>query len=459
MINAEFTNHHPQFYRESAGQPPGKKLAHQGRSIDLPDYTTGHLSDTLEEKKEGAIDTLPAVKGKRSVKPVSREIEFYRKLLEYCLPVDKMGLGGRQRGKEVSASKDLIRDAVSKFFQSLKKAEGLSANSGSVEGDQLLTQLAKSPSGERLYRKAAAKNLGRIECVLRSAGVDINHQSKKSGGTPLIAAVLNHHWDMMYTLVESGAVASVSNKSDQHVLKLIFDYRSKKKIDDKQCQDLVLKVLTEQKDNEKIKQSGGEITLSVYAFRQAVMTGDTLFLGKLLFKTPNTMQELMKNREAQEVLTLLVTCPDNLSHVVKYLLDVKDRWGNQVFNPDYKGRSGKYPLMMAAKYGKCETMKVLLNDPTVIATINDPKMVNGRKWTAYTFAHSRGSRNMMEQLASKGAIRLPAPPPLPHSGPTSGSRYSSSPLSNDSIYYGYGDGGCGSYSCVCGGSSNDCGGF
>lgn len=457
MINAEYSNHTPQLYQKNIDQ--GQKATFQGHPVDRPDHTPGYLSDTLKEINEGTIDTLPAAKGKRSVKSLSPKRQFYTMLLDRCLSCDLMGLDDQHKQKKVVASRKLIEEAVNNLFQLLKKTEGLPTNSGPNGFDHLLGQLAKSPSGEKLYRKAVAGNMSGIEYLLRSAGVNINHQSKKSGNTPLIAAVLNHHWDMVSTLIEAGAAASATNKTGQHVLQLLFKYRLDK-IDDVQHQDLIIKILAKQKDNKKIKLSDGDISLSVYAFRQAATIGHLPLLNKLLYRTPNTMDELKRNGEAKEVLILLATSHANLSQVVKHLLDVKDRNGCRVFNPDCRGRSGRTLLMIAAKYRKCETMRVLLEDSTVVAKINEGILINGKKWTAYTYAHSQGSMNMMQQLANKGAEKIKAPrQPGSDSYPTSGSlSYNSSPFYNHYSYHDYGDcGGSGSY---CGGSGGDsCGGF
>lgn len=458
MITAEYSNHHPQFYQKNIDH--GQKATFQGLPVDRPDLTPGYLSDTLKGINDGTIDTLPAAKGKRSVKSLSRKQQFYTMLLDRCLSSDPMGVDDRHKQKKVVASRKLIEEAVNNFFQSLKKAEGLPANSGPDKFDQLLSQLANSPSGERLYRKAVAANLVGIEYILRNAGVNINHQSKKSGNTPLIAAVLNHHWDMASTLIEAGAEASTTDKIGQHVLQLLFKYWSSDKIDDTQHKDLIMKILTNQKDNKKIKLPGGDKSLSVYAFSQAASIGHTVFLNTLLLKTPNTMDDLKDNGEAKEVLILLATSHQNLSHVVKFLLSVKDHRGRQVFNPNCKGRSGRTLLMMAAKYRKNETMKVLLQDPTAVATINEGLLINGRKWTAYTYAQWEGSTNIMQQLVNKGAERINAPRPIgSDSYPNSGKRsYNSSPYSTNYTYYDsyYGD--CGGSGSNCGNFGGDCGG-
>lgn len=456
MIHAEYSKPHSQLYQESPDH--GQKATFQGLSVDRPDYTPGYLSDTLQEINEGTIDTLPVAKGQRSVKPLSQKRQFYTMLLDHCLSFDSMGLDDQHKQKRVVASKKLIEEAVNNFFQSLKKAEGLPANSEPIELDQLLSQLANSPSGEKLYRKAVAGNLGGIEHTLRSAGVNINHQSKKSGNTPLIAAVLNHHWDMASTLIEAGAEASATNKTGQHVLQLLFKFRLDK-INDMQHRDLVIKILTKQKDNKKIKLSDGEIPLSVYAFRQAATIGHIPLLSKLLSSTPNTMAELKCNGEAKEVLILLVTSHANLSLVVKFLLDVRDRNGCQVFNPNSKGRSGRTLLMIAAKHRKCETMKVLLEYPSVVANIEEGLLIDGKKWTAYTYAQWCGSMNMMQQLVDKGAKKIKNVPrqPGPDSYPTSLTRsYNSSPFSNHYSYYdSFGD--CGGPSSNFGSYNADCG--
>ena len=114
--------------------------------------------------------------------------------------------------------------------------------------------------------------------------------------------------------------------------------------------------------------------------------------------------------------------------------------------------------MIAAKHRKCETMRVLLEDSTVVANIDEGLLINGRKWTAYTYAQSYGSMNMMQQLVNKGAKEINAPQqPTSDSYPTSGRRsYNSPPFSNHYSYYDSSYGDCGSSNNNCGGYGADC---
>lgn len=73
------------------------------------------------------------------------------------------------------------------------------------------------------------------------------------------------------------------------------------------------------------------------------------------------------------MLRLLVTSSDNLSSVIKHHLQVTDRYGKQVFNPEFTSR-GDTALMLAAGCRKYYTMEVLLDDPAVVCSINHCKL-------------------------------------------------------------------------------------
>lgn len=457
---------HPNRY-----QSPNQNIIHNGRSISLtkPTYN-GDTSNSTEEKTARTVDTSPDAKGKVSVKPVSRQKAFYEMLFKHCLPLDDANQDTPQR--VVKKSRSLINQALSQFFQSLKKTEkteGLSENRTVVDpmGD-LLKQFAKSPYGERLYRKSAAENLVAIESLLRTASVNIDHQSKKSGNSPLIAAVLGCHWDMASTLINSGAKANTLNKKGQHVLRLLFQAEPGKMIDDNQRNELIVQVLKQQSDNRTIELPGGAMHLSVYAVKQAALSRNIPLLNRILHEIPLVTNELGQNMQAQEILRSLVTSSENLSSVVEYLLNVKTSSGTKVFNPGFRTMEGDTPLMLAAKRRKYLTMKVLLNDPVVLGNINQTRCDMQRKWSAYTYVDQYNNTEMLKLLREKGAAIYPAPPP-PCPSQTSADSYSFSGTffggnsGHTSRYNSYGGFGsdCGSgFGGDCGGGfGGDCGGF
>ncbi|WP_257266138.1 ankyrin repeat domain-containing protein [Endozoicomonas sp. ONNA2] len=82
---------------------------------------------------------------------------------------------------------------------------------------RLLQQFVRTKSGKRLYRKAVANNLVALERLLREAGVNINHQSSKSGNTPIMAAARSGHWAMVSLLLGEEASVNIQNKSNYHL--------------------------------------------------------------------------------------------------------------------------------------------------------------------------------------------------------------------------------------------------
>ena len=393
----------------------------------IPD--TPYLPSVLQEKKAGT--TLLTAKGKGSIKPVSLQERFFTMLCNRCLPVDEAEQDARQRQKAVK----LTREAVNKFFKTFKKTESKSTDFGVVNlTDDLLNLFAQSPFGERLFRKSAAENLVGIESLLRSAGVNIDHQSKKSGNSPLIAAALGCHWNMVSTLIDAGARANLLNKRYQHVLQLIFQAMSDKTIDKNQHDQLIMKILQQQGDSKITVWPNRTISLSIFAVREAALRANILMLDRLLREIPLLIDALKQNMEAKEVLRLLVTSSDNLSPVIRHLLKVKDRYGKQVFNLAFTSM-GDTPLMLAAGCRKYYTMKLLLDYPEVVRRINHYKIHRGIRWSAFTYLHQQNNFEMMGLLLSKGAKRYNAPPPDPIE--TSGS-YSSSGI----VYGGSGGADC-----------------
>ena len=221
------------------------------------------------------------------------------------------------------------------------------------------------------------------------------------------------------------------NKRGQHVLPLIFQAMSDKTIDKNQHDQLIMKILQQQSDSKITVWPDLTISLSIFAVRQAALRADILMLNRLLREIPLLIDALKKNREVQEVLRLLVTSSDNLSSVIRHLLKVKDRYGKQVFNPVFTSM-GDTPLMLAARCRKYYTMKVLLDDPKVVRSINHYKIHQGIKWSAFTCLHQQNNPEMMRLLVSKGAKRYKAPPPDPIE--------TSSSYSSSGIVYGFSGG-------------------
>lgn len=365
------------------------------------------LPDVLLEKKAGT--TLLTAKSKGSIKPVSLQKRFFTMLCNHCLPVDEAKQDARPRQKALKHTKE----AVNQFFKTLKKTPGKSTDFGDASlTDELLNLFAQSPFGERSFRKSVAENQVGIESLLRNAGVNIDHQSKKSGNSPLIAAALGCHWNMVSTLIDAGARANVLNKRYQHVLQLIFQAMSDKTIDKNQHDQLIMKILQQQGDSKITVWPNRTISLSIFAVREAALRANILMLDRLLREIPLLIDALKQNMEAQEVLRLLVTSSDNLSPVIRHLLKVKDRYGKQVFYLAFTSM-GDTPLMLAAGCRKYYTMKFLLDYPEVVRSINHYKIHQGRRWSAFTYLHQQNNFEMMGLLVSKGAKRYEAPPPDP----------------------------------------------
>lgn len=455
----------PFFGCVSAPPPPPNNSGHdrQYRIVTAAESTDCHISYETELSVNNPNDSSVDFKGK-NVKPMSEGKAFCEMLIKECCPVTTEASQQTRQDKSVLKQyKKLIEQSVNQYVKTLKLAKCLSTTElNEQRWLELLDGFVKSPQGERLYRKAVASNMAGIEKLLRGAGVNIDHQSSKSGNTPLIAAALNNHWDMVLTLIDAGARPNILNKDEQHILGLIFEASSKKKIDNDQRNNYVVKIL---------KQHGGKTitvvdkaqSISGYAAKLAALRGDISLLKLLVSEVPRLGRDLELHHDGQKILVLLVTSDENLSEVVKYILQAKYSNGTSVFNPYFKTTRGDTPLMLAAKYRKSYTMQVLLEDPNIRQDIDKTRYFRGREWSAFTYAHSQNNVRMMRLLLDKGASskHLAPPPPSPSQlSSANGSSYRSYGFSYP--YYpdcDYSGGGFSSSGCDGGGfGGGDCGG-
>ena len=445
--------------------PPPISSGHdrQYRVVTAAESTDCHISYETELSVNKLNDISVDFKGK-NVKPMSEGKAFCEMLIKKCCPVTtEASQQTRQEKSVLKQYKKLIEQSVNQYVKTLNLAKCLSTTElNEQRWLELLDGFVKSPQGERLYRKAVASNMAGIEKLLRGAGVNIDHQSSKSGNTPLIATALNNHWDMVLTLIDAGARPDMLNKDEQHILGLIFEDSSKKKIDNDQRNNYVVKIL---------KQHGGKTitvvnkaqSISGYAAKLAALRGDINLLKLLVNEVPRLGRDLELHHDGQKILVLLVTSDENLSEVVRYILRAKYSNGASVFNPYFKTTRGDTPLMLAAKYRKLYTMQVLLEDPNVRKGINHTRRYGGKLWSAYTYAHSQNDGKMMRLLLEKGASNkyLAPPPPSPSQlSSANGSSYRSYGFSY--TYYpdcDYSGGGFSSSGCDGGGfGGGDCGG-
>ena len=443
--------------------PPPDNSGHdrQYRIVTAAEGTDCHISYETELSVNKLNDSSADFKGK-NVKPMSEGKAFCEMLIKECCPITtEASQQTRQEKSVLKQYKKLIEQSVNQYVKTLKLAKCLSSKELREQTWlELLDGFVKSPQGERLYRKAVASNMAGIEKLLRGAGVNIDHQSSKSGNTPLIAAALNNHWDMVLTLIDAGARPDMLNKDEQHILGLIFEASSKKKIDNDQRNNYVVKIL---------KQHGGKTitvvdkaqSISGYAAKLAALRGDVNLLQLLVNEVPRFGRDLELHHDGQKILVLLVTSDENLSKVVRYILQAKYSNGTSVFNPYFKTTRGDTPLMLAAKYRKLYTMQALLEDPNVRKDIDLTRRYGGREWSAYTYAHSQNNVRMMRLLLNKGASNkyLAPPPPSPSQlSSASGSSYYRSTYGYNSYAFpdscDYSGGGCSSS----GGGGGGCGG-
>lgn len=395
-------NRAPYFPQVGSGQEGSIHVNHgyarYERTVQLPETVLTQIPCTFEGKGSRAIHNFESGNLKVAEKVLGDKKALKIRLLE------NSGRGGSRR---------LINQMVDAFFKSIKKSpdplflEGLDecADMG------LLGRFAKSPYGERLYRKSVARNDASIESFLRVLGVNINHQSEKSGNTPLIAAAINCHWDMVATLLDFGAKANLLNKDRQHILQLIFQSGADKKLNDEEHDNLILKILMGQ-STDKLDESINRlcVPLSIYAVTEASLKGNHRLLNILLSDVPGIIHELRHNQAGNKMLVKVVThYGHDFPDVIDLLLQLKDSNGVQVLNPKLYTSLGETLLMLAAKFQKYNTMKTLLKDPGVMQEINKKNPYKKKIWTAYTYAHEQHNYDMMKLLQKNGATCYPCP--------------------------------------------------
>lgn len=448
--------------------PPPNNSGHdrQYRIVTAAESTECHISYETELNVNKLNDSSVDFKGK-NVKSMSEGKAFCEMLIKECCPITtEASQQTRQEKSVLKQHKKLIEPSVNQYVKTLKLAKCLSTRElNEQRWLELLAGFVKSPQGERLYRKAVASNMAGIEKLLRGAGVNIDHRSSKSGNTPLIAAALNNHWDMVLTLIDAGARPDMLNKDYQDILELIFEASSKKKIDNDQRNNYVVKIL-KQHGGKTITVVDQDQSISGYAAKLAALRGDINFLKLLVNEVPRLGRDLESHHDGREILFLLVTSDENLSGVVRCILQAKYSDGTSVFNPYFETKQGDTPLMLAAKYRKFYTMQALLEDPNIRQDIDHTRYYGRRKWSAYTYAHSQNNRRMMRLLLDKGASDkyLAPPPPSPSQlSSANGSSYYRSTYGYNSYAFpdscDYSGGGFSSSGCDGGGfGGGDCGG-
>ncbi|WP_422446012.1 MULTISPECIES: ankyrin repeat domain-containing protein [unclassified Endozoicomonas] len=393
----------------------GKKLPVMGKCPSC-DYSGGvKLADRTTAEKRNMTSLLTNVMQQTSPgkETISNKVLLKRILLagDPCSEIQlNTSLGFWQNFKQ----NGLVKKAVSDFF---KNSTHDCFPDGSVCGsllqaERLLDTFVKTKSARRLYRKAVANNLVCLESLLRKAGVDINYQSLKSGNTPIMAAARAKHWEMVSLLLDKETCVDTHNKSDYHLLEIIFCARDKKKITDKQQYELTLQVLKRQ-PNARIKVAQGkeEMLLALYAFKYAISEKNWLLCDALLEKNECLVTELQQEPIRSKIIMDVVTGYYDRPITTKYLANLTNSKGQPLLNLNCKTARGETLLMLALKKGKTQTVLSLLKTPGALQNINDTvyfQSKNPNWWSAYTYAHyySNYYQNgfLLDELERRGAL-------------------------------------------------------
>ncbi|MGO0307772.1 ankyrin repeat domain-containing protein [Endozoicomonas acroporae] len=392
MNQTDHTGYFPGLGKTCAGRIDDK-LAVMGKppscdypgGVKLADRTTAENSNMTSRLTNVVLQTS------RGKETLSNKVLLERMLLaeDPCSETQlKTSLGFFKKFKQDR----LVKKAVSDFFKNSNHFSPVDLVCDALpQAEQLMATFVQTQSAQRLYRKAVANNLVNLESILRKAGVDINYQSPKSGNTPIMAAARAKHWEMVSLLLDKKTCVDTHNKSDYHLLEIIFCARDKKKITDKQQYDLTLKVLKRQPDARiKVAQGKEEMLLALYAFKYAISEKNWQLCDALLEQNEFLVTELQQEPIRSKIIMDVVTGYYDRPITTKYLANLKNSKGQPLLNLNCKTARGETLLMLALKGGKSQTVISLLSTPGGVQNINDTVYFESRsphRWSAYTYAH------------------------------------------------------------------------
>ena len=337
---------------------------------------------------------------KAGAKKVSRKSDKAQVLAQLTFTGDNQSI------KKKALSERLVHKAVNDYFGRILRQKTSSPSSDNHERAILLrTMLAKSTSGTRLHRKAAANDLRALEAVIRHAGTDINCQSNKSGITPLLWAAINRHWTMALTLLEAGAYVHLKGFHGQHFLAQVFTARRAQEIPVAQYRQLICTVLLEQAELQLVVGHHAE-TVFAYVWKNIVAQADVPLLEYLIKAIPSIKAQLKSHQVVERMMIVVIAEISDRPDFVSYLMGLLDSDGNPLINMNHTLDNGDTLLMLAVKCHKRQTVKVLLEDPVVVANINRVNERQGFNYSAYTCAYRDFSFTLMKMLEKKGAVRL-----------------------------------------------------
>ncbi|MBO9495917.1 hypothetical protein J7438_17775 [Thalassotalea sp. G20_0] len=413
MNQTDFTGYFPGLGKTCAGRIDNK-LPVMGKppscdysgGVKLADRTTAENSNMTSRLKNVLLQTS------RGKETLSNKVLLERILLaeDPCSETQlKTSLGFFKQYKQDR----LVKKAVNDFFKNSTHFSPVDLVCDALpQAEQLLDAFVQTQSTQRLYRKAVANNLVNLESILRKAGVDINHQSLKSGNTPIMAAARAKHWEMVSLLLDKKTCVDTHNKSDYHLLEIIFCARDKKKITDQQQYELTLKVLQRQPDARiKVAQGKEEMLLALYAFKYAISEKNWPLCDALLEQNECLVTELQQEPIRSKIIMDVVTGYYDRPITTKYLANLKNSKGQPLLNLNCKTARGETLLMLALKKGKTQTVRSLLKTPGALQNINDTvyfQSKNPNRWSAYTYAHyySNYYQNgfLLDELERLGAL-------------------------------------------------------
>lgn len=316
---------------------------------------------------------------------------------------------GCERLDRKVASKKLIKRAVDRFFKTAD-LDDVRPDHRVNRASPLLNEFTKSGAGEWLHRKAVAANLVQLEWFVRIAGVNINHRCVKTGNTPLLIAVLHHHWEIAGSLLKAGASPTIRNRHGNHLVVMLFQEWFEERLPVAVHISLIIDMLSTQ--SQQILKRDLLVPLGAFTFTMSAYCGHLSLCRAILQAFPELADAFRRNQVVDKTLMSVVggsayifSVPV-LLRVIRYLVTLENQEGKRLVDFTAKTLDGETFLIKAVLKGNYSIVAELLDEPGICDTIND-QTLSGQ--SAYSFAHRAKKADIMRLLDRHGAVAHKVP--------------------------------------------------
>ncbi len=394
----------------------GGSYSHQSQSVrtEIP-FTDLRARDT-----QVLGDQQPWIPGSATAKPDSAVTDDNQPVvaihsrcsvsrLKEALQTELYFGSGCERLDRKVAPKKLIKQAVDRFFKTTD-LDDVRPDHSVNRASPLLNEFTKSGAGEWLHRKAVAANLVQLEWFVRIAGVNINHQCAKTGNTPLLIAVLHHHWEIAGSLLKAGASPTIRNHHGNHLVVMLFQNWLKQRLPAAVHISLIIDMLSTQ--SQQILKRDLLVPMGAFTFSMSAYFGHLSLCRAILQAFPELADIFRRDQVVEKTLMSVVSGSAYVSDVpallriIRYLITLENQEGNRLVDFTAKTLEGETFLIKAVLQGNYSIVAELLDEPGICHTIND-QTLSGQ--SAYSFAHQAKKVDIMRLLDRKGAVAHKVP--------------------------------------------------